>query len=291
MTDIEVPSTSGYIVNVVLNVFSALTAIVFNSITIQAIRKTSSLPNPLKILLLSLAYSDLAVGLVAQPLWIVTLSREEDTEVLCIIQSALANASFLGIMALNVDRFLAVHLHLRYRELVTYKRVLRLAILTWVLSALLSSICCLVTENLNPFMNITIIVWSLCLIFLTVISCRLYFAVRVHTKQIQASQLNQTALSDELANASRLRKSSVSSFYVNFVFLVCYLPFFCSLITGIFFKKAAFTNSQIWQELFLLSRTLMFINSCLNPVIYCWRMRDIRHAIKDILRNTCTYKR
>ena len=288
MADIEVPSTSGYIVNVVLNVFSALTAIVFNSITIQAIRKTSSLPNPLKILLLSLAYSDLAVGLVAQPLWIVTLSREEDTEVLCIIQSALANASFLGIMALNVDRFLAVHLHLRYRELVTYKRVLSLAILTWVFSALLSSICRWITEDLSEFMNITIIVWSLCLIFLTVISCRLYFAVRVHTKQIQALQLKQTALSDEVANASRLRKSAVSSFYVNFVFLVCYLPFYCSLIRK-FFKSEAFVNSQIWQELFPLSRTLMFMNSCLNPVIYCWRMRDIRHAIKDILRNTCTH--
>ena len=290
MADIEVPSTSGYIVNVVLNVFSALTAIVFNSITIQAIRKTSSLPNPLKILLLSLALSDLAVGLVAQPLWIVTLSREEDTEVLRIIQYALANTSFLGIMALNVDRFLAVHLHLRYRELVTYKRVLSLAILTWVFSALLSSICRWITEDLSEFMNITIIVWSLCLIFLTVISCRLYFAVRVHTKQIQALQLKQTALSDEVANASRLRKSAVSSFYVNFVFLVCFLPFYCSLIRK-FFKSEAFTNSQIWQELFLLSRTLMFMNSCLNPVIYCWRMRDIRHAIKNILRNTCTHKR
>ena len=289
MADIEVPSTSGLIVNVVLNVFSALTAIVFNSITIQAIRKTSSLPNPLKILMLSLAFSDLAVGLVAQPLWIVTLSREEDTEVLCIIQSALANASFLGIMALNVDRFLAVHLHLRYRELVTYKRVLSLAILTWLFSALLSSICRWITEDLSEFMNMTIIVWSLCLIFLTVISCRLYFAVRVHTKQIQASQLNQTALSDEVANASqRLRKSAVSSFYVNFVFLVCYLPFYCSLIRK-FFKSEAFVNGQIWQELFPLSRTLMFMNSCLNPVIYCWRMRDIRHAIKDILRNTCTH--
>ena len=288
MINIEVPSTSGLIVNVVLNVFSAFTAIVFNSITIQAIKKTSSLPNPLKILLLSLALSDLAVGLVAQPLWIVNILRKKDTEVLWIIQSTLANASFLGIMALSVDRFLAVHLHLRYRELVTYKRVLRLAILTWVLNALLSSICCLVTENLNPFMNITIIVWSLCLIFLTVISCRLYFAVRVHTKQIQALQLKQTALSDEMANASRLRKSAVSSFYVNFVFLVCFLPYYCSLIRK-FFKSEAFVNSQIWQELFPLSRTLMFMNSCLNPVIYCWRMRDIRHAIKDILRNTCTH--
>ena len=288
MINIEVPSTSGLIVNVALNVFSAFTAIVFNSITIQVIKKTSSLPNPLKILLLSLALSDLAVGLVAQPLWIVNILRKKDTEVLWIIQSALANASFLGIMALSVDRFLAVHLHLRYRELVTYKRVLRLAILTWVLSALLSFICYLVTKNLNPFMNITIIVWSLCLIFLTVISCRLYFAVRVHTKQIQALQLKQTALSDEVANASRLRKSAVSSFYVNFVFLVCFLPFYCSLIRK-FFKSEAFVNSQIWQELFLLSRTLMFMNSCLNPVIYCWRMRDIRHAIKDILRNTCTH--
>ena len=291
MINIDVPSTSGLIVNVALNVFSAFTAIVFNSITIQAIKKTSSLPNPLKILLLSLALSDLAVGLVAQPLWIVNILRKKDTEVLWIIQSALANASFLGIMALSVDRFLAVHLHLRYRELVTYKRVLSLAILTWVFSALLPFICRWITKDLSEFMNITIIVWSLCLIFLTVISCRLYFAVRVHTKQIQASQLNQTALSDELATASRLRKSAVSSFYVNFVFLVCYLPFYCSLTTGIFFKKAAFTNSQIWQELFLLSRTLMFINSCLNPVIYCWRMRDIRHAIKNILRNTCTHKR
>lgn len=149
MINIEVPSTSGLIANVVLNVFSAFTAIVFNSITIKAIKKTSSLPNPLKILLLSLALSDLAVGLVAQPLWIVNILRKKDTEVLWIIQSALANASFLGIMALSVDRFLAVHLHLRYRELVTYKRVLRLAILTWVLSALLSSICYLVTVHLD----------------------------------------------------------------------------------------------------------------------------------------------
>ena len=288
MINIEVPSTSGLIVNVAFNVFSAFTAIVFNSITIQVIKKTFTLPNPLKILLLSLALSDLAVGLVAQPLWIVNILRKKDTEVLWIIQSALANASFLGIMALSVDRFLAVHLHLRYRELVTYKRVLSLAILTWVFSALLSSICRWITEDLSEFMNITIIVWSLCLIFLTVISCRLYFAVRVHTKQIQALQLKQTALSDEVANASRLRKSAVSSFYVNFVFLVCFLPFYCSLIRK-FFMSEAFVNSQIWQELFSLSRTLMFMNSCLNPVIYCWRMRDIRHAIKDILRNTCTH--
>ena len=44
-----------------------------NSITIHAIKKTSSLPKPLKTLLLSLAVSDLGVGLLVLPLPITLL--------------------------------------------------------------------------------------------------------------------------------------------------------------------------------------------------------------------------
>ena len=40
-------------------------------------------------------------------------------------------------MALAADRFLAVHLHLRYQELVTHKRVVAVVTLTWILSAIL----------------------------------------------------------------------------------------------------------------------------------------------------------
>ena len=47
-------------------------------------------------------------------------------------------ASFFGVTALCVDRFLAIHLHLSYQELVTHKRVVAGAISTWVLSASLS---------------------------------------------------------------------------------------------------------------------------------------------------------
>ena len=55
---------SWYIVNCVFNSLLTITAIIFNSVTIQALRKTSSLPKPLKTLLLSLAVSDLGVGLL-----------------------------------------------------------------------------------------------------------------------------------------------------------------------------------------------------------------------------------
>ena len=60
---------SWYIVNCVLNGFLSITAIILNSITIHAIQKTSSLPKPLKTLLLSLAVSDIGVGLVVQPFY------------------------------------------------------------------------------------------------------------------------------------------------------------------------------------------------------------------------------
>ena len=57
------------IANVVLNSFLCYTAVVLNAITIHGIRKTSFLPTPLKTLLLSLAVSDVGVGIFAQPLF------------------------------------------------------------------------------------------------------------------------------------------------------------------------------------------------------------------------------
>ena len=60
---------STYIANCVFNSFLSYTAIMLNIVTIHAIRKTSSLPKTLKTLLLSLAISDVGVGLLSQPFY------------------------------------------------------------------------------------------------------------------------------------------------------------------------------------------------------------------------------
>ena len=122
------------VANCFFNAFLLFTAMVLNIITIQALRKISSFPKPLKTLLLSLAVSDLGVGLLVHPLYIVRLvmNMEQNTNNRIYIMVYKANhisthllcvASFLGIIALTVDRFLAIHLHLRYQELVTHRRV------------------------------------------------------------------------------------------------------------------------------------------------------------------------
>ena len=59
-------------VNCVFNAFLCLTTIVLNIITIQALRKTSSLPKPFETLPLSLAVSDL--GLLVQLLYVAILA-------------------------------------------------------------------------------------------------------------------------------------------------------------------------------------------------------------------------
>ena len=159
---------STLVANCFFNAFLLFTATVLNIITIQALRKISSFPKPLKTLLLSLAVSDLGVGLLAQPLYIVRLvmDMEQNTNnrIYNMVSKAnlisaylLCAASFFGIIALTVDRFLAIHLHLRYQELVTHKRVVTVVISVWVWCSCLSLfVLNRVLENVLDIIHATI---------------------------------------------------------------------------------------------------------------------------------------
>ena len=122
---------SSYIANIVFSVILCYIAIIVNSVTIHAIKKTLSSPKPLKTSLLSLAVSDLGVGSLVLPLRIACLvmALEQNAEnnpvyktthsACYILANLLSYASFFGVTALTVDRFLVVHFYLRYQEVVT----------------------------------------------------------------------------------------------------------------------------------------------------------------------------
>ncbi len=238
------------------------------------------MPITLKTLLLSLAVSDLGVGLLVQPSYIALMVyRLYSTKTAFKITTfVVRNASFLGVVAISVDRFLAIHLHLRYQELVTHKRVVAVVISIWVLS--LIPLLIFLRTSAETTIVVIIITSGLCIICTAIVYCRIYFVVRRHTNQIQALQV-QVAQNGDMANVMRQRKSAVSTFYVYLVFLVCYLPEYCA---GIAYMISG--SSIAIKGLFSYFRTLMFLNSSLNPVIYCWKMGHIRHTIMDILRDT-----
>ena len=139
---------STFIANCIFNNFIAHTSIMLNIVTIYAIHKTSATAKTLKTLLLSLACSDVAVGLFILPLSTFVLVKWLQLDNLnCNIYQVLnmsgylfLTASFFGVVAVSVDRFLAVHLHLRYQELVTHRRVVVVVIGKWLCSAFFSLI-------------------------------------------------------------------------------------------------------------------------------------------------------
>ena len=276
---------STFIANCIFNNFLTHTSIMLNIVTIYAIHKTSAIAKTLKTLLLSLACSDVAVGLFSQPLYTFFLVKwlQLDNvncntyQVLSIAGYLFSAVSFLGVVAVSVDRFLAVHLHLRYQELVTHKRVVVVVIGKWLCSALVSSIALwglLSTRNI-----IESVVAAFGFIVTFVLNTRTYFIVRRHKNQIHSMQVQEVAHSDEIKNLVVLIKTAVSIFYVYLVLLICYLP--SSICMAV---MRMYGSSIALKQFFLYSVTLVFLNSSLNPVIYCWKMRHVRHAIMDILR-------
>ena len=277
---------SMYVSNIALNSFLCYTAIMLNIVTINAIRKTPSLPKTLKTLLLSLAVSDVGVGLAIQPFYISLLVKWlQENHPPCriymtfdITMGFFSKVSFFNVVTITIDRFLAIHLHLRYQELVTHKRVVAVVISIWLISAFMVSMALWVPPDIRTlFVFVSAAVGFL---LTTLAYIRIYLAVRHHKNQIQVMQVQNATQTGEMANSASLFKSAVGTFYVYLVFSICYLPIF------IWSAALAIYDPSIALKKYLLySFTLVFLNSSLNPVIYCWKMRHIRHAVMDKLRN------
>ena len=251
---------------------------------------------PILSFLFSLAVSDLGVGLVAQPLYLLLLVRwlQKNAEYhpSCALYTAYALigilfsvSSFFGLMALSADRFLAIHLHLRYSELVTHRRVVFAVVSSWVICVVLSIIRFCVTSI--TAIGIITVVGIACLVASAVFYCKIYLAVRRHKKQIQTLQVQRQENAEIVANLASGKKSAVGTFYVFLVFLMCYLPMFC-----IFAARPISSGSKgTFGIVFSFTWTLVLLNSTLNPVIYFWKMRQIRRAIMNILQNTFPIRR
>ena len=196
-----------------------------NSITIHAIRQTSSLPKPLKTLLLSLAVCDLSVGLLVHPLIIAILAMnlKQNTEnnttyintvnAYLIIANVLYGASFFGVLALTADRFLALHLHLRYQEFVTHKRAVAVVISIMVINSLLSSFLWWIP--LHDVLSLHTSVKIVCLVIIGILYCKIYLTVRRHRNQIQSLQVQQDEGQNRemMANVARLTRK-ISGWYI-----------------------------------------------------------------------------
>ena len=143
---------------------------------------------------MNLVVSDLGVGLLVQPLYVAYLVMmiKENTQTRTFeilknryrdIGNFFTYASFFGVVALATDRFLAIHLHLRYQELVTHKRVVAVVISTWILSAIVMLLLGWTSSNVVTITFLT--VDGVCYLTTALFYFKIYSAIRYHTNQMQ----------------------------------------------------------------------------------------------------------
>ena len=268
----------------VFNSFLSITAFLGNALILVAFRKTSTLHPPSKHLLRTLTTTDLCVGLIMEPLYVtllVTIMNEHWNICHYVIVAAstvsyiLCAVSLLTLTAISVDRLLALLLGLRYKQVVTLKRVYLMTITFCVVSTVSSTLR--IFFNAIVFLVYDIIVVSLCLAISLFSYTTIFLTLWHHQNQVQdhVQQPNQT----NQLNIARYRKAVSTALWLQFMLVVCYLPYVI-LVTLTIYAGPSSSVSLTWSYF----STLVYLNSSLNPILYCWKIEEVRQAVKQTIR-------
>ena len=271
------------VVNCALNAPLMLVSILGNTLVLAAIMRTPSIRSPSMIMLGSLATTDFLVGLIAQPLFIadeLIMENHVLNALSSMIGFALCGISLATITAISIDRFIALQYHLRYATLVTNSRV--------ICSIVAASLIILICSGLRLWDNVGFhllfaILTGVCLVISTLCYIKIYQIVQRHRVQIRSQeQATKSHVIQNRTEKMRLKQSALNTFVFYIFMIACYSPSYILLfLFGISYST--------WKTEWTISTTVVFMNSSLNPVLFCWRIRQLRvAAVKTARYMLCT---
>ncbi|KAL9988883.1 hypothetical protein ACROYT_G003375 [Oculina patagonica] len=218
-----------------INIALSITATLGNALILVALRRESSLYPPSKLFLRCLAFSDLCVGLIVQPVAVVSLlSAVYHRWDLCRVGEFLwyplgilmAEFSLATLTAISVDRLLALVLGMRYRQVVTIRRA-RLLIALFLLMPIVN--CALQYIDFFAFLSFGVVILLSWLITSIYCYVRIYLVLRNHI-QAQVTQEQQKGISQ--LNLLRYKKTVSTVLWVFATMIICYAPFGLILIAN-----------------------------------------------------------
>ena len=268
-----------------LNVFLAFTSTLGNTLILIALHKVSSIHPPTKFLLGCLAMTDFCVGVIVQPL---SVAFSMETAIvrwriryltLAILSFTFCGFSLTTATAISVDRLLALVLGLRYRHTVTLRRVRCLVVCLWLVVIVISFIYSLSSRVIANSVGFVLIITCL---FLSVFSyAKIFLKLRQHQAQVR-----QQHVAHEQANGGGIPldieqyKKIVSTIvWVQLALLFCYIPVIIFLILSTMVE-----GYKVGSIFHASALTVVYFNSSLNPIFYCWKIREVREAVKTTLK-------
>ena len=271
-----------------LNIFLSISAFLGNTLILVALHKETSLYPPSKLLYRNLAMADLCVGIIVEPLYVAYWTSVVNKRwnichytslAMGFWTSTLCAVSLLTSTAISVDRLLALLLGLRYRQVVTLRRTCIIAFGFWFLSIVVSST--LTLWNILILLSYNYIGIALCLVTTTFAYTKIFCTLRHNQIHVQNHFASRQPNQEIPLNITRYRKAVYSALWVQGTLVVCYLPL------NIVYTYALTTQRGFSLSVYLawhFMSTLVFLNSSLNPLLYCWKIREVRQAVKETLR-------
>ena len=271
----------------VINTVLAITAVVGNTVVLIALHKETSLHRPSKALLQNLVASDLCVGFAELALagnWISILQEQWG---ICqfffqahIMMGIICVAvSLCTLAAISVDRVLALLLGLRYRQVVTVRRVYVVVIVLWILIGVGMAILTMLNTDAGGVVALSAI--AVCLLTSTFCYTTIFFTLRNQQTQVHNNSPEQENQTISL-NISRYRRTVSTTLWLQMSVVFCYLPYL--LFAPVAYRQIVKTQSPSLYSQFYSTVTLMCSNSILNPILYCWKIKEVRRTVKEMLR-------
>ena len=268
------------LITATINAVCSPFAVVANFLVVLVIARKVAPHTPSNVLLASLACSDLMVGMVVQPCYVVFRLYENISHLVppCLLRIVYSESfwvcygvSFLTLSAISIERYIALHLHLRYKGLVTTQRVLIVAMIIWVLDIALTFMEWIALSKLLRNCHAALLLFCLLVTFAT--HFKILLILRRHQRQINS--INR--MPSKRKTLKRQTRLAVSVSYIVVIYVTCNIPVLFVMVYN--FAGGHFNNLNVfsWTE------TIAVLNSSINPVIFCWRNRGIRRAVLNIL--------
>ena len=278
------------IFSLVLKIVLCITACLGNTLILVALYKESSLHPPSKLLYSNLAITDLCVGIVVGPLHLTYLFYVLDERwnicyyaFVCnfVTGYILCPVSLFTVTAISMDRLLALFLGLMYRQVVTLNRARLTVTVLWVLA-----IC----GTTMHFWNYFITVWYC---YIAILRClttsissyaKIFLKLRHHQTNVQDHVYQERQAQVIPLNIQRYKKALSGALWLQVTLVACYLPYGIvdALVTQRGRHLLTMTSSLYIAREFTVA--LVYLNSSLNPILYCWKIREVREAVKGTIR-------
>ena len=276
-----------------INSISVLPTVLLNALVIFAVAKREQLRNESTILLACMAGADLLTGLLGQPIRIAAeVQRLLKTGTFC---GALERVSMLSLIwhilatlthlvLITTDRYIAVKKPLRYREIVTTRRVI-----VAVISAFAFSIFVTTQESILAAVNSDTNIYSIYLTISTITVTGfasvsiiaivgIYLYIFSETRRQQRIEIEHLSV-EEITTIRKNNKATKVLGIILITLIVTYLPTIISVIMyfSVNLEGRVLNCMASWVA------TLIMLGSLCNPIIYCWRMEKFCHALLEIL--------